>query len=87
MKKIKKHDPRSEAAQREVFKDREFFIWHTYHTKSTIEIHALGTLALGNPGQAVAIFDLRDCYRKRQPLKGITKAVRKAIQPNRKKKS
>lgn len=31
----------------------------------------------------LAIADLRDLYRKRQPLRGITKAVRSAVQPKR----
>ena len=33
----------------------------------------------------LAICDLRDLYRKRQPLTGINKTMRKAIQPKRKK--
>lgn len=32
----------------------------------------------------MAIFDLKDCYRKRQPLKGITKKIRRVLQPQRK---
>lgn len=41
-------------------------------------------------GSLIAVFDLRDCYRKRAPLEGITKrfgqAVRQTTQPVRKKK-
>lgn len=33
----------------------------------------------------IAVFDIRDCVRKRAPLKGITKAIRKAIAPKGKK--
>lgn len=33
----------------------------------------------------IGYFDLRDCIRKRAPLKGINKAIRKAIVPKRKK--
>lgn len=36
--------------------------------------------------KTIALFDLRDCYRKRAPLKGIQKTMRKAVQPKKKRK-
>lgn len=33
--------------------------------------------------KSVAIFDLRDCFRKRQPLKGVTKEVAKLMRKRR----
>jgi len=33
--------------------------------------------------KVIAIADLRDLYRKREPLRGITKAVRGAVHPRK----
>lgn len=83
--RIKKHDPRSEAAQREVCKmilqgddiywDRRDTLLYAYHSHTAN--------LFGKP--PTAIFDLRDCFRKRLPLKGIKKAFNKAIAPKRQK--
>ncbi len=75
-----KRNPRSEVAQREAFKNRKNVSLCIVHTEKTIEVHASsGTITY-------AIFDIRDCFRKRQPLTGITKKIRKAIQPKKGKK-
>ena len=89
--KAKKRNPRSEAAQREAIR-----LWNKCcvilipipcTTQIKAEISSLGSASTNRPyREIVAIFDLRDCYRKRAPIKCITKAVRKAIQPRRKKK-
>ncbi len=83
MTKKRKHDPRSEAAMREAIK-----LWLKQDAELTVRHKQIGTceLEIEKNNETLAIFDLRDCYRKRQPLKGITKAVRKAVQPRRKKK-
>lgn len=39
-----------------------------------------------SPVRLIAVFDLRDCYQKRQPLSGISKRVRAAVQPRGKRK-
>lgn len=89
-----KHDLRSEAAQREAirlakeskvyFKDEKVYFKDEsdgMHYNHSPFVYALRTWS----DELIAIFDLRDCYRKRAPLKGITKAVRKAVQPRKKK--
>ena len=40
-----------------------------------------------NLDRTIAIFDLRQCYLQRAPLKGIKKALTKAIRPQRKKRA
>lgn len=82
-KKAKKHDPRSEAAQRAACKKLK-------NGRAHIELwsdEAVGMyeIAISNTylDKVLAIFDLRDCYRKRKPLTGIMKKVRKAVQPKR----
>lgn len=87
-KRARKHNVRSEAAMRKAIKK-----WTT--EKPVCREHSLtddGYPIVNfydgfhiNEDKLIAIFDLRDCYRKRQPLKGITKAVRKAVQPRGKK--
>lgn len=86
IKKTKKHNPRSEAAQREAIKrlaepgvDLKWLAGGEDY-----EIYAIQALG-GTQNEVIAIFDLRDCYRKRKPLTGITKTMRKVIQPRRKK--
>ena len=75
----KTHNHRSEVAQREACR----LLRRGEATKSfacyekPFEIHVYKDV--GKKWEKVAIFDLRDCYRKRRPLKGVTKAMRKAI--------
>ncbi|HXF28950.1 MAG TPA: hypothetical protein VN457_03805, partial [Chlamydiales bacterium] len=78
MRKLKKkHDPRSEAAQRAAIKAYDAGIgWIGFSGTGPAPI----VYILRGETEVLAIFDLRDCYRKRQPLKGITKKLRKAIQ-------
>lgn len=84
----KKRDPRSEAAQKEAVRllkrntvnECAAYPYFVEEPGST-EVQILR----GDTEEVIAIFDLRDCYRKREPLKGITKKFRKAIQPKRKK--
>ncbi len=80
--KKKKHNPKSEAAQREAIRNKWDNLWTVHATDETVEVVAYVRL----DGEEVALvrFDLRDCYRKRAPLKGITKALRKVVQPKRK---
>lgn len=75
--KSKKWNPKSEAAMRKAIRDRAGLEWQLFIFQSIVQ-------ATGSDGELIAEFDLRDCYRKRQPLKGITKAMRKAVQPKRK---
>lgn len=80
-RRFKKYDPRSEAAQREACRLLKSGDAHRYFSLGeTFTVH----VAELNK-DPIAIFDLRDCYRKRQPLKGIKKAFNKAIAPKRKK--
>lgn len=68
---------RTEAAQRraiKLYQEGEFRIV-PQHLPNTVELHALPR----GSTETVAIFDIRDCYRKRKPLKGITKKLRKAL--------
>lgn len=78
-KQARKHDPKSEAAMRRAIRDRGGLEWRLFIFQSVVQ-------ATGSDGELIAEFDLRDCYRKRAPLKGITKAMRKAVQPKRKAK-
>lgn len=82
-KRTKKHDPRSEAAQREAIKQRKNLSFEPCSYPDRIEVQAI--MFMNGAYETVAIFDLRDCYRKRSPLKGIKKAFNKAIAPKRKK--
>lgn len=82
-KRIKKHDPRSEAAQRRLIKALKE--GDVYTNRSFLNAYTVQFIDAVN-GELLAIFDLRDCYRKRQPLKGIKKAFNKAIAPKRKRK-
>jgi hypothetical protein len=71
---------RTEAAMRKAVRLYEkglvSFTWESSEDmRLEIEAYEVDT------GNKIAIFDLRDCYQKRSPLKGITKAVRKAISP------
>lgn len=76
--KLKKRDPlRTEAAIKKAVK-----LWaygdlaiKDYGLKSRWEI------GFYQYGDLIAVADLRDLYRKRQPLRGITKAVRRAVHP------
>lgn len=82
MKTKKKRNPRSEAAMREAIKNRNGLIWRFYTNRPHPLVKAMCSSTL----KTVAEFDLRDCYRLRSPLKGIKKAMAKAIQPKRKRK-
>lgn len=75
--KKKKHNPRSEAAQREALRDPTRWQWQLDRVGGIVEVWDLS----GLNDELIAVFNLRDCYRKRKPLKGIMKATRKAIQP------
>lgn len=79
---MKKKNIRSEAAMREALK---LFVKNQASRgygfgKNYSKVYFYDTTQ--NP-ELIAIFDLRDCYRKRSPLKGIKKALSKAIQPKR----
>lgn len=81
---MKKRDPRSEAAMREAIRrhiDKGDVIWDVCWSEDSTFV----TASTPNDREYIAIFDLRDCFRKRAPLKGIAKKMRKAIQPRRKK--
>lgn len=84
MKKFK--SPNSEAAQRWAIKHRDILNWAGLAIMQNLEAEPTIYAWSEDGGDLVAIFDLRDCYRKRQPLKDITKKLRKAIAPRRKKK-
>lgn len=79
--KSKKRNPRSEAAMREAGKLMRLVpkTWDMGLKVSRepfiLEYHAIGRL--------IAIFDLRDCYRKRKPLKGVAKELKKVMQRRR----
>jgi hypothetical protein len=85
--KAKKVDPlRTEKAMREACSWLRTGSACTHRAKFGTEI-TVRKMVNGAPSAApIAIFDLRDCYRLRAPLKGVTKAIRKAIQPKRKRK-
>jgi len=76
-KKVSKRNPRSEAAMREAAKlmglvRRTWDMGLVISEKPfLLEYHAIGRL--------IAIFDLRDCYRKRKPLKGVAKELKKVM--------
>lgn len=82
MKKAKKRNPRSEAAQREALKK----LYYSSVRIAWLEGGEDYEIYIKEDEEVVAIFDLRDCYRKRKPLTGITKKLRSAIQPRRKRK-
>ena len=67
----RKHNPKSEAAMREAIKNKTRYEWF-------LAIFSESVQAWWN-SELVAEFDLRDCYRKRRPLKGIGKAVSKLV--------
>ena len=74
MKQGRKRDPRSEASQRAALRRikqgsafRQLGDGEERHIVRVYETNA--------PGALLAIFDLRDCYRKRAPLKGIKKKL------------
>lgn len=87
-----KHDPRSEAAQREAIRlfnlphngqpiiRRDHSFTDDKDFSPTVEFVLIAT------EQTIAIFDLRDCYRKRKNLVGINKAFRKTIASRGKRK-
>lgn len=84
-KKPRKQDPlRTEAAIKRAVK-----IWAASNVKFGKWCHLTTVadepycVAIGDSTGRLAIADLRDLYRKRQPLKGITKAMRKMVQPKR----
>lgn len=80
----RKRSVRSEAAMREAMKHLRHLHWDIFIGPKTVRVEAYAEHDMRV--QTVAVFDLRDCYRKRAPLKGITKKLRKAIQPKRSKK-
>lgn len=83
-KKSKKHNPRSEAAQR--FAVKSFMAGDAFMEENRAKLYpSVNIHVVGGSNELLATFDLRDCYRKRAPLKGIKKAMTKAIQPKRKK--
>jgi hypothetical protein len=85
--KAKKHDPKSEAAQREALREPYHWVWQLDATEGVVRAYDRTFDSKGRERDIVlAIFDLRDCYRKRAPLKGVTKALRKAIAPKRKRR-
>ena len=85
----KKHDPRSEAAQREAIKKLKGGACVVPHWSNTelnlkpFEIAITKDTDVDEPVEVYAIFDLRDCFRKRSPLTGYMKSQRKAVQPKR----
>jgi len=79
---IQRHKPETEAAQRDALERMGELDWVL---KSDVAKTTKVVVAYEQTGRITAIFDLRDCYKKRAPLKGITKAVRRAVQPRRKK--
>jgi hypothetical protein len=85
MPKLKrKRNPRSEAAMREAVRlllkdEAKCWIKHGNGAPTEVEISS------GREGaELLAIFDLRDCYRKRAPLTGVTKKLKAAIRSKRK---
>jgi hypothetical protein len=72
----KKHNPKSEAAQRVTLRNREKYEWD-------LSIDDNRVMAHDSNGMLAAVFDLRDCYRKRKPLKGIGKAMSKLVRTRR----
>lgn len=89
MKKVK-HNSKSEAAQRAAIGLLRKLTWDIFVGPNTVKVEAVRLVKneYGNliGASTVAEFDLRDCYRKRAPLTGITKALRAAVQPKRGKK-
>lgn len=77
--KLKKRDPlRTEAALKKA-------IQQVAARKAVINLSMKAEHGLefwSEDGETlIALADLRDLYRKRQPLRGITKAVRRAVHP------
>lgn len=90
MTKQIKHNRRSEAAQREGCKalgnKTGYIAYQIEIDEKPFYLQRWELAVISTKGHGIiAIFDLRDCYRKRAPLKGINKAFKKAIQPKRKK--
>lgn len=87
----KKHNPRSEAAQKNAIgKLGQPGIsvnspmnsgWASVNDKLKPTEIAIVDDYKDEDKWILAIFDIRDCYRKRQPLMGINKALKKAIRP------
>lgn len=82
---MRKRNPRSEAAIKEAVKmlseGRVHCINGGYAENKKLKNYELQFYLDGDKVSSppIAIIDLRDFYRKRAPLKGITKAVRKAV--------
>lgn len=69
----------TEKAMREALRSARF--WNLEVHPTTVKVMASDVV-----GNRVAIFDLRDCIKLRAPLKGIKKALNRAIAPRRKRK-
>lgn len=79
MKRIK-HDPKSEAAQREGYR-----LWKQFKAEIIaspgFDARMTPMFEVVTGGRVFATFDLRDCYRKRSSIK--MKSLRAAIQPRK----
>lgn len=79
---MKTKNPRSEAAQREAIRNRDSLFFDVTVGPRSVVVTAHELVSCSD--EPVAVFDLRDTYRKRAALTGITKKIRKAIQPKAK---
>lgn len=93
LKTPKKRNLSSEAAQREAASmlrnNKAYLAFSTFGQSSPLNRFQVACFRYrvdGVVSELIAVFDLRDCFRKRKPLTGITKKLRSAIQPRRNKK-
>lgn len=77
-KKATKHNPKSEAAQEKAILNRGALLWDMKVSADGKTVLVTAKMALP-PYELFAVFDLRDCYKKRKPLKGIGKAMVKLV--------
>ena len=86
-KKTRKRNPRSERAMKAAVENRRSYHWVLATGRGDhkfIEVYrSYSNWLTKHDEPPIAIFDLRDCYRKRQPLTGITKRLRRAVRSKR----
>ncbi len=85
MKKGKLPNPRSEASQARAIRRWAKNRHSVYPIIDTSGETICVRLYDSGKSDPLAEFDLRDCYRKRQPLTGIEKKLRATVQPKRRK--
>lgn len=85
-KKAKKHNPKSEVAQRLAINDWRKGACIKFVagiSGKDVLVSAFDMRFQGN-GRLIAVFNLSDCYKKRAPLKGIKKNFNKLIKSRKK---